>query len=69
MARICEYEHVKCPYCGSEEVEDCCYGTLQYVEKSAESTLKRTNPFLTTMQVHVVRCPKCLGQFTIPCED
>jgi len=61
MAKICEYDEVKCPFCGSEEVEHLTYGRLHFNYTSVDTS--------TQMGVHLIRCQKCLGQFAIPCED
>lgn len=61
MAKICEYDDVKCPFCGSENVKHYCYGQLEYQYCQTKG--------LTYVKVHVVRCPDCLGEFTIPCGD
>jgi len=60
MAKICEYDEVKCPFCGSGEVEHYTYGRVHYSSMSATSI---------TVNVHVVRCKACSLEFAIPCED
>jgi len=56
MAKICEYENIHCPYCGSEKVEHREYGFLEY----------RNSP---KVKVHIIGCPDCLGEFAITCAD
>jgi len=61
MAKICEYEEVKCPFCQSEEVEHIIYGRLHFGCLPLGTA--------TQMEVHLIRCRKCSLEFAIPCED
>lgn len=59
MAKICKYELVKCPFCGSKEVVDCYRGVLRC--NLGTSVVKKI--------VHVVRCEECFSEFAIPYKD
>lgn len=61
MAKICEYENVKCPFCQSEDVEHVTYGRLHFCRPPRDIT--------TQMEVHLIRCKECSLEFAIPCED
>ena len=60
MAKICEWDSVKCPFCGTDEVEHNRYGILKDSGKDTHNT---------EYKVHIVTCPGCLGEFSIPCLD
>lgn len=62
--KICEYENVRCPYCGSDHLAEMGLGTAKY---GVEMT--NDGPKVAEVKVHAVRCVPCGGMFLVPCED
>ncbi len=54
--KICEYENVKCPYCGEEE-------HLLETQKCSISSISGPVPG------HLITCKSCGGDFAITCQD
>ena len=62
--KICEYENVRCPYCG-EEKKLTNVGAHPFTHReNREGELELHNG-----PGHFVRCQSCGGEFIITCED
>lgn len=57
--KVCEYENIRCPYCGSIDKPL----TIDNADVIVIHPLQR-KIFLA----HVVTCSKCSGVFCLPCE-
>ena len=62
--KICEYENVRCPYCGEEEKLMNVVPHPFTHRENCEGVLK-----LNEGPGHFVRCNSCCGEFIITCED
>lgn len=60
--KICEYENVKCPYCGEND-------KLVDEGKVALYAGCHAPPSVSQGPYHHIRCESCSGVFAIPCED
>lgn len=64
--QICEYDNVKCPYCGEENnmIEiSRCHIVLP------PSGADKSAGISTSLSAHFISCRACGGVFSIPCED
>lgn len=64
--KICEYENIKCPYCGEGEEEKLVNsGPHPFTHRVGNGD----NLHLVEGPGHFIRCKSCSGEFIITCED